>query len=76
MRTTVEFDDDTGAAVERVRREEGVGVSEAVNRLIRQSLLTRGEPRVFHQHTSRLGLRIDVSNIGDALDALEDRTAP
>jgi len=39
MRTTVEFDDDAARAIERLRREEGIGVSEAVNRLIRRGLL-------------------------------------
>jgi hypothetical protein len=75
MRTTVEFDADTGAEVDRVRREEGVGVSEAVNRLIRRSLLPRDEPGRFVQRTAKLGLRIDVSNIGEALDTLEGPTA-
>jgi hypothetical protein len=75
MRTTVEFDDDTGAVVDRVRREEGVGVSEAVNRLIRRSLLVQDEPARFRQRTRPLGLRIDVSNIGEALDALDGPAA-
>ena len=31
MRTTVALDDDVVAAVERVRRERGLGLSEALN---------------------------------------------
>jgi hypothetical protein len=46
-------------------------VSEAVNSLIRRGLLPR-EPRPdFRQVTHRLGLRIDVSNVAEALDILE-----
>lgn len=71
MRTTVEFDDDTARAVERLRRERGMGVSEAVNELIRQGLLPRQRARPFRQQTRRLGLRIDVSNVADALESLD-----
>lgn len=71
MRTTVEFDEDTARAVEELRRERGVGASEAVNELIRRGLLPRGEVPTFRQRTRRLGLRIDVSNVADALEVLE-----
>lgn len=71
MRTTVEFDEDTKAAIEQLRREEGMGVSEAVNELIRRGLLPREGQTTFVQRTHRLGLRIDVSNVADALEVLE-----
>lgn len=71
MRTTVEFDDDTARAVEQLRRERGLGVSEAVNELIRQGLLPRGPAAAFRQPTRPMGLKIDVSNVADALDLLE-----
>lgn len=71
MRTTVEFDEDTAAAIEQYRRAHGVGVSEAVNELIRRGLLPRGDAPSFHQPTHALGLKIDVSNAADALDTLE-----
>lgn len=75
MRTTVNLDDDVAAAVEQLRRTFGVGVSEAVNQLIRGGL-TVPRPRVeFRQRTRDLGLRIDVSNIGEALELLEGPTA-
>jgi hypothetical protein len=76
MRTTVEFDDDTGKAVEDLRRELGVGVSDAVNELIRRGLLPRSPPNPFQQRTRRLGTKIDVSNIAvtlEDLDGLEAR---
>jgi hypothetical protein len=71
MRTTVEFDDDTAKAVERVRHEEGLGLSEAVNELIRRGLLPRPERRRFEQQTRPLATRIDVSNVAEALEVLE-----
>lgn len=71
MRTTIELDDDTAAVIERVRRERGIGVSEAVNALIRQGVLPRPEPPRFSQRTHHLGIKIDVSNIAEALDVLE-----
>lgn len=71
MRTTVEFDDDTSAAIEKLRREKGLGVSEAVNELIRRGLLPREDRPTFVQKTHRLGLRIDVSNVAEALEVLE-----
>ena len=71
MRTTVEFDEDTGKAVEDLRRELGVGVSDAVNELIRRGLLPRSPTSPFRQHTRRLGIKIDVSNVAVALEDLE-----
>jgi hypothetical protein len=75
MRTTVEFDADTARAVEDLRRERGVGVSEAVNELIRRALLPRPADPTFRQRTAALGLRVDVSNVADALEALDGATA-
>jgi hypothetical protein len=71
MRTTVEFDEDTAKAIEDVRRELGVGVSEAVNRLIRRGLLPRRDAPTFRQRTARLGIKVDVSNVAAALEDLE-----
>lgn len=71
MRTTIEFDDDTARVVEQVRRERGVGTSEAVNELIRKALLPRPDASPFRQRTSRLGIKVDVSNVAAALEDLE-----
>lgn len=71
MRTTVEFDEDTAKAVDELRRERGIGVSEAVNELVRRGLLPREAPPPFRQRTQRLGIRMDVSNIAEALEVLE-----
>lgn len=71
MRTTVEFDKDAARAIDQLRRERGLGVSEAVNELIRAGLLPRERVRPFSQPTRPAGLRIDVSNVAEALDVLE-----
>ena len=71
MRTTVTFEPDTAAAVERVRRERGVGVSAAVNQLVREGLARGPERRTFEQETSSMGARIDVADVVDALELLD-----
>lgn len=75
MRTTVEFDDDTAMAIEELRRSGGLGVSEAVNELIRRGLLPRPGRTQFTQPTRSMGLRVDVSNVAEALDQLEGSDA-
>lgn len=74
MRTTVEFDDDATQAIAQLRRERGLGVSEAVNELIRLGLMHRRPDVVFRQTTRRAGLKIDVSKVAEALDVLEGET--
>lgn len=71
MRTTVDLDADTAAAVDQLRRDTGMGLSEVVNELIRRGLLPQQARAPFRQRTHRLGLRIDVSNVAEALDVLE-----
>ena len=72
MRTTITLDKDTIAAVRRLQRDEGLGLSEAVNRLVRAGLTERPvRRRPFRQRTARVGLRMDVTNVADALEALD-----
>ena len=71
MRTTVDLDDDASRAVQRLREESGMGVSQAVNELIRRGLLPRPEAGPFRQRTRSLGLRVDVSNVAVALEDLD-----
>ena len=75
MRTTVEFDDDTAKEVQRLRRDKGLGVSEAVNELIRRGLLPREPGTPFRQRTHHLGLQIDVANVAEALETIEGAEA-
>jgi hypothetical protein len=71
VRTTIDLDDDTAAAIDRLRREEGLGLSEAANRLMRRGLTRRDVGERFVQPTRPVGIRVDVSNVADALDVLE-----
>jgi Arc/MetJ family transcription regulator len=71
MRTTVELDADIAQAVQALRREKGRGVSEAVNELIRRGMLAEPRQQPFVARSQKLGIKIDVSNIADALDLLE-----
>jgi hypothetical protein len=76
MRTTVVLEPDVQAAVDRIRRDEGIGVSEALNRLARAGLVRRetGRRKRFVQRTARLGIRIDVTSVEDALEQLDGPT--
>jgi hypothetical protein len=73
MRTTVTLDKDVAAAVERMRREQGMGLSESINELARRGLALeqQGPRRPFRQKTYPLGIRIDVTNVERALELLE-----
>jgi hypothetical protein len=71
VRTTVDLDEDTAKAVEQLRRDRNIGTSEAVNQLIRQALLPRDARAPFTQKTAELGIRVDVSNIAQALEDLD-----
>lgn len=70
-RTTVELRPDTARAVEALRRERGLGVSEAVNELIRRGLVAEPTRPSFRQRTAPLGLSMDMSNVADALEILD-----
>ncbi|MBV9382012.1 MAG: ribbon-helix-helix protein, CopG family [Streptosporangiaceae bacterium] len=71
MRTTLTLDDDVAAAVQRLREERHIGLSEAVNELIRAGLAAPARRRTFRQRTANLGLRVDVSSVAGALERLD-----
>ncbi len=70
MRTTLSLDDDVAAAVQQLRDERHIGLSDAVNELIRAGLAAPARTTGFRQRTASLGLRIDVSSVADALERL------
>jgi hypothetical protein len=73
MRTTVNVDEDVAAEVARLRREQGLGLSEALNVLARRGLAAGAAPRTrFRQESADLGARVDVTNVGDVLDLLDE----
>ncbi len=71
MRTTVEFDPDTARAIDALRREHGLGMSEAVNELIRRGVVAQPARPPFRQRTAPLGLSVDVSSVADTLEVLD-----
>ncbi len=77
MRTTVTFASDVAAAVERLQRERGGGVSDAVNELIRRGLTSPATPRRFRQASSAMGEPMlpldDVAGLLDVLDGPSSR---
>lgn len=75
MRTTVNLDPDVEAAVERLRRDLGLGLSEAVNALARRGAQPARVDYVFAPVTFDLGLSVDVSDTARALELLDDLDA-
>ncbi len=75
MRTTITFDAEAAAVVEQFRRERGVGVSAAVNELIRRSATRPAARRPFVQQTSSGGAKMDMTNIAEVLELLEGPAA-
>lgn len=77
MRTTLTLDDEVSAAIERIRRDEGLGLSEAVNRLAKAGLVYE---RLMHDEAVELtlpparalGLKLDITNIGETLGLLDE----
>lgn len=75
MRTTLTLADDVAMAVEQLRRERSIGVSDAVNELVRAGLTRKEAAVTFGQKTHDLGRGIDVSNVADALETLDGPAA-
>jgi hypothetical protein len=71
VRTTLSLDDDVAAAVQRLRDERHIGLSDAVNELIRAGLAAPARRSTFRQRTVDLGLRVDVRSVADALEHLD-----
>lgn len=72
MRTTLTLADDVAAAVERLRRERSLGLSEAVNELVRAGLVMQDKPSPpFRQKSHDLGRGVDFDDIADTLETLD-----
>lgn len=76
MRTTVTVAADVAAEMERLRRDEGLGPSEALMTLARRGMGRRTMDVSYHHTTASLGLRVDVSDIGAVLEILDDDPVP
>jgi len=75
VRTTVTLAGDVAAAVERLRRERSIGISEAVDELVRRGLVGSQPPRPFVQTTHDLGRGTDATNVAEAIETLDGPTA-
>lgn len=71
MRTTVVLEDDVATAVERLRRERGLGLSEALNELARAGMAVKPVRNRFHQQTHEMHARIDVTDVAEAIELIE-----
>lgn len=72
MRTTVTFDDDVAAAIAELRRSRSIGLSEAVNELVRQGLnATPRRQKPFKPRAYDMGMLIDVTNVAQAIEIAE-----
>ncbi len=72
MRTTLNLAEDVAAAVERLRWERSIGISEAVNELVRAGLAKQEKkPPRFRQKSHDLGEGIDFDNVSETIETLD-----
>jgi hypothetical protein len=71
MRTTITLADDVAAGIDKLRRERDLGLSEAVNDLVRAGLTAKRAAPAFRQRAHDLGAGVDFSNIGEAIETLD-----
>ena len=71
MRTTVTFADDVAAAIDQFRRQQALGLSDAVNELIRRGLVAQSPRKPYVQKSYPMGAKIDLTNIGEAMEIAE-----
>jgi hypothetical protein len=71
MRTTITLADDVAAAVEKLRRERSIGLSEAVNDLVRAGLIEQRPASPFRQKAHDLGRGVDFSNVAETIETID-----
>ena len=72
MRTTITLDPDVAAAIAHLQAEHHVGVSKAVNDLVRRGLAGGTERQHFTQETSAMGApALPLDDIAAVVEALE-----
>ena len=76
MRTTLTLQADVAAAVERLRRSDGIGVSEAVNRLAREGLAKAQASSSYEHDSYDMGQKLDVTDIGDVIGLMDETDPP
>ncbi|WP_063036727.1 ribbon-helix-helix protein, CopG family [Nocardia grenadensis] len=75
MRTTIRLDSDVAAAAERLRRERGIGLGEAINELVRAGIHQgpAAPRRPFRQRTRAMATRVDLSRNSEVFDLLDEQ---
>ncbi len=72
MRTTYTPAPDVEAEIRRLRKELGIGVSEAINLLARRGVAAGSTPsQGFRQRSTSMGAKIPVADIGAVLEQLD-----
>ena len=72
MRTTINLDADVAHEVAELRREKGLGLSDAVNQLARAGARASRGDYVYRHPTRRMGALVDLSNVADVLELLDE----
>ncbi len=72
MRTTIDLADDVASEVTKFRLERGLGLSEAVNELVRTGVGSLRADYVYHHPTRDMGCLIDLANVADVLELLDE----
>lgn len=62
---------DVASELAKIRRERGVGLSEALNQLARRGMVHRDPVGSYVQASYAMGMKVDVANIGEVLDLLD-----
>jgi hypothetical protein len=76
MRTTVNLDDDVASEVAKLQRERGLGLSAAVNELVRAGFQA-ARPEFHYEHvTHDMGALVDISDVADVLELLDGEDRP
>lgn len=76
MRTTVTLASDVAAAAEQLQRERGLGISEAINELVRRGLAVSSPTKAFRQQASAMGAAtLPIDDIAGLLEALDGPSA-
>ena len=71
MRTTIA--DDVRAEIERMRAEQGIGPSEALNTLARKGMMRSSASPITLPDPVAMGARFDITNIGEVLEILDSQ---
>ena len=71
MRTTIA--DDVRAEIERMRAEQGIGPSEALNTLARKGMMRSSAAPITLPDPVAMGARFDITNIGEVLEILDSQ---